>query len=327
MRRSAVRRGSLPLVLGFCLLASAAATDQPVITVETDAKTNFVGISTAAKVVCALLADGSLQVRSLADGRLLKTMALKSDRYSYVRFTPDGSQLLTATSNGSIAVWDTKSLQQLRTWETGQKEVDIVTLDANGKWLVTGQRHAIKVWDIASGKHSFSWTLSFGEAWSAAISPDGHALVLGTTDAVVHLIEVPSGKVLAESKELPLTTLFLRYTEDGKQILAGGAYDDVVLLSAVDLKKSSSLGVNGVAVFFSYGPAKDVLATAFMNVDDMDQPPELLVSTFASPSKEITRVPKCLGMDFEDAHHILAAVPTGKGFTIQRLSVTPPPTK
>lgn len=161
---------------------------------------------------------------------------------------PDGSILLTASSNSSeVVLRDTATLKQIgEPMVTGEFTVagdhimDIVAMDVspNGKWLALGHRnHSVTLWDLESRRR-------MGEPLSAhtsrlaglKFSADGRFLVVGSQDGTIslwHLKHLTTGlvnnglsirplysgtgeaKVLAVSKTL---NLFATIDKDAKEV-------------------------------------------------------------------------------------------------------------
>ena len=62
---------------------------------------------------------------------------------------PGGKEMITASRNQLIRVWDIESHTMLRVWKAHDAPVASMAIDPSGKLLVTGSGdHTAKVWDI-----------------------------------------------------------------------------------------------------------------------------------------------------------------------------------
>jgi cleavage stimulation factor subunit 1 len=72
-----------------------------------------------------------------------------------VRYSSNGKQLVTASRDGSIKLWDGVSGKCIKTIEHahGHHEVSSVQFSKNGHYILSGGKDSTsKLWDISSGK-------------------------------------------------------------------------------------------------------------------------------------------------------------------------------
>jgi hypothetical protein len=72
-------------------------------------------------------------------------------------YSPDGQRLITGGSDGTVAVWDSASGQQLSRLETTNQPIRRVAVSPDGQRLVAVAERAAWVWELQSGKliHAF----------------------------------------------------------------------------------------------------------------------------------------------------------------------------
>ena len=69
------------------------------------------------------------------------------------RLSPDGKQVLTASRDGSVKIWEVKSGKLLKTIVAYTHWINSAAFSANGKYVLTGSLgHSAKLWEVASGK-------------------------------------------------------------------------------------------------------------------------------------------------------------------------------
>jgi WD40 repeat protein len=119
-----------------------------------------------------------------------RTLAEDESGVVALAFAPDGKR---AVSSGGMSpsrtrVWDTATGQKL--WEVPDYNAEKCQFTPDGKYLIAapgGGQRAWHVWDAATGKPAAGLKPpTVGYAWTFAVSPDGHQLLIPThTDYVV----------------------------------------------------------------------------------------------------------------------------------------------
>lgn len=146
---------------------------------------------------------------------------LGSFSHGYTRsaaFSPDGRQLVSASENGTLAVWDVATGKILRSLAGHTNRVLSMAQRADGAQLASGSEdRTIKVWDVATGTELHTLTGHGGSVWSVAYSPDGAVLASSGDDRTVRLWHVESGAHLA--------TLFSTGTGTWVVLTPGGRVD------------------------------------------------------------------------------------------------------
>jgi WD40 repeat protein len=119
-------------------------------------------------------------------------------------FTPDGTQLVSASNDKVIRAWEAATGKTLRTirgeiapGDTGK--IYAMALSPDGKWLAAGGflhksdyplRHAIRLYDFASGELKALLKGHEKVVSALAFSPDGMRLISGSFDETAILWDV-----------------------------------------------------------------------------------------------------------------------------------------
>ena len=114
-----------------------------------------------------------------------------------VAFSPDGKILSSASWDGTIKLWDTKSWRELRTLAGHGWGVYNAVFSPDGKQLASASRDGtVKIWDVATGANARTLVVDSLAVKHVAWSPDGRLLASSGNDSVVKLWDAATGQEL-----------------------------------------------------------------------------------------------------------------------------------
>ena len=161
-----------------------------------------------------------------------------------VAFSPDGKILSSASWDGTIKLWDTKSWRELRTLAGHGWGVYKAVFSPDGKQLASSSRDGtIKIWDVATGANTRTLMADSLAVKSVAWSPDGRLLASSGNDSVVKLWDNATGQELRAMKHawregrVGLVSCVL-FSPDGKT-LAARNWDGTVSIFEVSTGRES----------------------------------------------------------------------------------------
>ena len=136
-----------------------------------------------------------------------------------ILFTPDGRQIVTASPDGIIGVWDSVTGQRLRSlkhpgWATG------VAVSPDGKHIAScSLDNTVRLWDLSSGKQIHRLKghgrLGGGQLTAVSFSPDSQRFFSFGRDLLLRVWSVRTWKALAEHALRP-SGVQLQETEGGE---------------------------------------------------------------------------------------------------------------
>jgi len=217
-----------------------------------------------------------------AADRALPTVPTLQIGHSFdaVAVTPDGRQIISASTDRTVKVWDVRSGHLIRTFDGHQREVYAVAAMADGRRVVSaGWDMRIAVWELETGRllaalrndapiselavtadDRLIVTVDFtgkvklwdvagareirtlkGATGPIAFTPDGRQLVTGTAERRLARWDVTSGGLLARFGHSAEPAAPMAVTPDGRAVIVG----DVDQLKVWGLRSGRLVGRHG----------------------------------------------------------------------------------
>jgi WD40 repeat protein len=204
-------------------------------------------------------------------------------------FSTDGRWLLTSVDGdwiaetqrngpGSVVLWDAESGRKLRTFDVGTGYLLSIAISPDGRFLLSatasewnkdtnrwGPWSAV-LWDVERGQKLRTYDIGFGNATTAALSPDNRFLltavsggwIAGTergNPGSVMLWDVESGQKLRTFDTGSGQDTAAAFSPDGRQILTAAGGRDKGSLILWDTKSGQKLRIIEVGASFDWRPA------------------------------------------------------------------------
>ena len=144
-----------------------------------------------------------------------------------VAFSPDGKMIATASWDHTVKLWQSDSLEEVKTLAEHEAPVQCVAFAPDGERLISGSRdETVRIWDARTGK-PIGQPLRH-EHWvrSVAVSPDGELLASGGDDNLVRLWDLRTGTQVATLRGHSDYVKCVAFSPNGRRLVSGG--DDKV---------------------------------------------------------------------------------------------------
>jgi WD40 repeat protein len=152
----------------------------------------------------------------------------------------DGS-VMAVFDRGPVLAWDIPTGRSRGTFTMpGVTYASALALDYTGRLVAADMGQKIVLAEMDSGRVTGELALSRTQTGMGrlAFSPDASVLAACDVNGTISLWALPKGEKLDERKGHRGTITALRFTQDGKRLLSGGADGTAILWRVDDLKKS-----------------------------------------------------------------------------------------
>ena len=180
-----------------------------------------------------LLAVESLRHKETADGDLAlrNSMALlvrplaqlnHNSQVFAVAFSPDGTKVLTGSSDYTARIWDASNGQEVHKLNHDGM-VYAVAFSPDGTKVLTGSSdNTARIWDVTNGQELHKLNHD-GTVYAVAFSPDGTKVLTGSRDNTARIWDVSTGQELHKLNH-DGTVFAVAFSPDGTKVLTG-SYD------------------------------------------------------------------------------------------------------
>ena len=189
----------------------------------------------------------------VSDQSIMTLLGHESWIYS-LAFSPDGTRIVSGSTDNTIKIWDAESGNELRTLKGHEGWVGAVAFSPDGKRIVSGsQDNTIKIWDANNGKELMTLHGHNNGVWAVEYSPDGSRIVSSSLDNTIKLWDAESGNELRTFKGHESWVGSAGFSPDGKRIVSSGLDQTIRIWDVDNLNEQMILrghkGYVGTAAF------------------------------------------------------------------------------
>lgn len=166
-------------------------------------------------------------------GPVLQTFGDAESSGYVAALSPDGRQVLTASANAELILWDADSGQEIYRREGHTGPLSAITFSADGQRAASGDTNGVMLlWDVESGEILHEWNL--GSRLNAIrFTPDDQGIVVGDIFGEIRVYDLESGSLIREYPLLHAGAIYaLDYTADGSRLLSSSTDSTLILWDA-----------------------------------------------------------------------------------------------
>jgi len=134
-------------------------------------------------------------------------------------FSPDGSRIVTAGTDGTARIWDAASAKEIAVLRGHNSPVTSAAFSPDGSRIATASWDGtVRIWD-AAGAREIAVLRGDATVDSAAFSPDGSRIVAASSDNIARIWDAASGKEIGVLRGHDSDVSSAAFSPDGLRIV------------------------------------------------------------------------------------------------------------
>ncbi|MEW6496406.1 MAG: WD40 repeat domain-containing protein, partial [Cyanobacteriota bacterium] len=187
-------------------------------------------------------------------GRLLRTLSGHSYGVTAVAISPDGTKVISGSSDKTLEVWHLDRGEELLTLEGHSYGVTAVAISPDGTKVISGSSDkTLKVWHLDRGEELLTLEGHSSFVNAVAISPDGTKVISASDDKTLKVWHLDTGEQLLTLEGHSSFVNAVTISPDGKKVISG-SWDKTLKVWHLDTGEQlltlegHSSSVNAVAI-------------------------------------------------------------------------------
>ena len=220
--------------------------------------------------VAVFAPDDSKIVTASSDGTI-KMWNAQNGKITYVisgnrsiAFPPDGSKIATVSKDSIVKIWNSQNGELMHSLEGHSDYVEIIVFSFDGNKIATASRDGItKIWNAQNGKLIHKLGEDIGHINAIVFSPDGSKIVTASSDGTTKMWNAQNGKLTYTLGGHDSVVSIVAFSPDGSKI-ATASYDKITKIWDVHGGKlmHALTGHNDGVVDIAFSPDGSKIATA-----------------------------------------------------------------
>ena len=172
-----------------------------------------------------------------------------------VAYSPDGTILACATTDGRVILWDVAAGLPIDTFVVFDGNTpNVVAYSPDGKSIAVGAARKVSIWDAATSRRRHFLSGHIDSIRSIAYSPDNRTVASGSDDGTVRFWNASTGALRHTITGHTNKVNAVAYSPDGNTLAIGGAYsvNTVGLWDVATSTLKNSLEIDTTGFGWSY---------------------------------------------------------------------------
>ena len=199
--------------------------------------------------------------------RVMLTLAGHSSYLHSASFSPDGTRIVTASTDGMAKVWDAATGEELLTLAGHGDEVSSASFSPDGTRIVTASYDGTaKVWYAGTGEELLTLAGHGDKVSRASFSPDGTRIVTASSDGTAKVWDAATGEELLALAGHSDPVWRASFSPDGTRIVTASRDGTAKVWAATTGEELLTLTGHGRSVFSaSFSPDGERIVTASLD--------------------------------------------------------------
>jgi WD40 repeat protein len=178
-------------------------------------------------------------------------------------FGPDGRQIVIASRDGTVRVWDTQSGKWLTEPMKHTNSLTSARFSRDGKRIVTGSfDYTARVWDAQTGQPITPPMVHGGYVYGAQFDSDGRRVVTASADYTARVWDAKTGRPLVEPMKHSSYVSSAEFSPDGEFVLTASSDKTARVWSAGTGQLLATLTHDGPVHYAEFSPDGKRIVTA-----------------------------------------------------------------
>jgi len=240
--REEIHRMRLASVLRFCPRLTDLYT-QPTGTL------NAATVSRNGRRLATGTADGVVRIWNLRD-RSDPITIRHSGQLLSLSFSPDGSRLITASSNHTACIWETATGRRITPFLPQGGAIYCAVFSPDGKRVATaGEDGTACLWNASTGARLSPPLRHTASVTRVEFSPDGSRIATAGRDGIARLWSGTTGEPLASPIHHSTQVFCVKFSPDGRRVATAGADGTVRLWEVATAREIGAPLIHAGPVF------------------------------------------------------------------------------
>ena len=252
-----------PIVPPELRAAAIAGSDQTEIMLQSAVRPTSVAFSPDG-VLLAIGGSNAVEIVDASNGRVLRVLQGHTDTVYATAFSPDGTQVATASADHTACTWDVTTGVRYATFTGHDSYVNAVVFSPDGTLLATASTDGTaRTWDVTTGAQRTTLTGHDNVVNAVVFSPDGTLLATASTDGTARTWETSTGQLRATLKGHRGSVQAVVFSPDGT-LLATASTDGTARTwdATTGAQRTTLTGHDNVVNAVVFSPDGTLLATA-----------------------------------------------------------------